>query len=185
MARRRRHTAMWIAVLVLVISAGLVAVLVASPPAQITEAQSALLGRPAPTIAGATVDGSAFRMPENPGHYVVVNFFASWCIPCQEEGPELVAFQFQHLQSDNASVVSVVFNDTSSYAKEYQARIGATWPTMADPNGTIALNYGVRGDPTSFIIDPEGRVAWSTVGGVTALGLNNVIRRLGAEGYGG
>src|SRR5665213_3901047 len=102
MADPRRHTARWIAGFVLVISAGLIAVLVASPPAQITEAKSALLGRIAPTISGATVDGATYRLPRSPGHYVVVNFFASWCIPCQEEGPELVAFQFQHQQSGDA-----------------------------------------------------------------------------------
>jgi hypothetical protein len=55
---------------------------------------------------------------------------------------------------------------------------------MADPGGTIALAYGVREDPTSFLIAPDGRVVASISGGVTAKGLNALIARAEASGYG-
>jgi cytochrome c biogenesis protein CcmG/thiol:disulfide interchange protein DsbE len=181
---RDRHTARWVGVCVLVIAAGLVAVLATRPSAQTTEAKSPLVGRIAPPITGATLDGSTYSLARAPGHYVVVNFFASWCIPCQEEGPELAAFQFQHLQSGTASVVSVVFDDTSDAARAYQQKLGATWPTLADANQSIALNYGVHEDPTSFVIAPDGRVVASILGGVTAKGLNAIVARATADGYG-
>ncbi len=181
---RARHTARWVGVAVLVIAAGLIAVLATRPSATTVEAQSALVGKKAPAVAGVTVDGTHFTLPRAPGHYVVLNFFASWCVPCQVEGPELVAFQFQHHQSATASVVSVVFQDTTAGARAYQAKLGVTWPTMADPDNAIALAYGVREDPTSFLIAPNGRVVASIVGGVTAKGLNALVARSEARGYG-
>jgi cytochrome c biogenesis protein CcmG/thiol:disulfide interchange protein DsbE len=179
-----RHTARWVGIIVLVVAAGLVALLATRPSAQTTEAQSPLLGHMAPPIAGATLSGGNFRLPRAPGHYVVVNFFASWCIPCQEEGPELVAFQFRHQQRGDASVVSVMFQDTAGLALPYQQKLGVTWPTMADPNQAMALSYGVREDPTSFVIAPGGRVVASILGGVTANGLDRIIARAEAKGYG-
>jgi cytochrome c biogenesis protein CcmG/thiol:disulfide interchange protein DsbE len=171
-------------VFVLVIAAGLIAVLATQPSAQTVEAQNPLDGHFAPPIAGPTVDGGHYQLPRAPGHYVVVNFFASWCVPCQEEGPELVAFEFQHRADAGASVVSVVFDDSTSAARSYQATLGATWPTMTDPGGSIALAYGVREDPTSFLIAPNGRVVASISGGATAKGLDALIARSEASGYG-
>jgi cytochrome c biogenesis protein CcmG/thiol:disulfide interchange protein DsbE len=181
---RGRHTARWVGVAVLVIAAGLIAVLATRPSATTVEARSALVGKIAPPVAGPTLDGSRFELARSPGHYVVLNFFASWCVPCQLEGPELVAFQFQHQRSGSASVLSVVFSDTTSGARAYQQQIGVTWPTMADPNGSIALAYGVREDPTSFLIAPDGRVVASISGGVTAKGLNALVAKAEASGYG-
>ncbi len=182
--RRDRHTARWVGVAVLVIAAGLIAVLATRPSATTVEAQSALVGKKAPAVAGVTVDGTHYALPRAPGHYVVLNFFASWCVPCQVEGPELVAFQFQHHQTGTASVLSVVFQDTTAGARAYQGKLGVTWPTMADPDNAIALSYGVREDPTSFLIAPNGRVVASIVGGVTAKGLNALVARSEARGYG-
>lgn len=181
-----RHPARWVAVFVLVISAGLVAVLATRPSAQTVEARNPLVDTHAiaPHIAGATVEGSSYRLPKAPGHYVVLNFFASWCITCQEEGPELVTFQFQHHSIGDASVLSVVFEDTVSDARAYQQKIGVTWPTMADNDGALALAYGVRSDPTSFLIAPDGRVVASVTGGATAKGLNQLVARAEASGYG-
>jgi cytochrome c biogenesis protein CcmG/thiol:disulfide interchange protein DsbE len=173
-----------VGVTVLVVAAGLIAVLATRPSATTVEARSALVGKAAPPIAGTTLDGSRFELPRSPGHYVVLNFFASWCVPCQLEGPELVAFQFQHQHSGTASVVSVVFNDTTVGARAYQQKIGVTWPTMVDPDDSIALAYGVREDPTSFLIAPDGRVVASISGGVTAKGLDALVAKAEANGYG-
>jgi cytochrome c biogenesis protein CcmG, thiol:disulfide interchange protein DsbE len=181
-----RHTARWVAVFVLIISAGLVAVLATRPSAQTVEARNPLVDTHAiaPPIAGATVGGTSYALPRVPGHYVVLNFFASWCIPCQEEGSELVAFQFQHHLRGDASVLSVVFEDTIGDARAYQQKLGVTWPTMADNDGALALAYGVRSDPTSFLIAPDGRVVASVTGGATAQGLNRLVARAEASGYG-
>ncbi|HEV3366664.1 MAG TPA: TlpA disulfide reductase family protein [Acidimicrobiales bacterium] len=178
------HTARWVAVGILVIAAGLIAVLATRPPAVTAEAQNPLVNHPAPTVEGVTLDGTHFQLPRAPGHYVVINFFASWCVPCEEEGPQLIAFQFEHHRTGNASMLSVVFNDTDSAARSYQARIGVTWPTLADSTGSLALAFGARENPTSFVIAPNGRVLTAILGGVTTSGLDRIIAKAEASGYG-
>ena len=109
---RRRHTARWIAVGVLVVAAGLIAVLATRPPAAVAQVQSPLVGGRPRRCRGPRWTGTASRLPRPPGTYVVLNFFASWCEPCQTEGPDLVQFAFEHQRSGDARVVSVVFDDT-------------------------------------------------------------------------
>jgi cytochrome c biogenesis protein CcmG/thiol:disulfide interchange protein DsbE len=181
-AARGRHTARWAALGVLVVAAGLIAVLATRPPASVAEVQSPLVGTEAPAVAGLTVDGHAFALPRVPGKFVVLNFFASWCGPCQQEGPELVRFGFEHQLRGDAELVSVVFEDTTEDARSYQATLGATWPTLADPRGTLALSYGVRAPPSTFLIAPDGRVVAYIVAPVTAADLDSLIARAKATG---
>jgi peroxiredoxin len=164
-------------VAVLVIAAGLTAVLATRPPATTAQAASPLLGKQAPSIAGITVDGTHFTLPAQPGKYIVVNFFASWCEPCQQEEPNLVQFQYQHQRAGDASVVSVVIQDTVSAARSFQRSQGAIWPTMADPQGSIRLDYGVGSPPSTFVIAPDGRVVADYLGPVTVKDLDSVIQR--------
>lgn len=177
-----RHTARWVGVFILVIAAGLIAVLATRPSAQVSEVQSPLVGHQTPRISGVTVDGASFSVPPVPGRFVVVNFFASWCVPCQTEGPNLVQFAFEHQQSGDAQLVSVVFNDTTSAARAYQEKLGTTWPTLADPGGDLALSFGVRAPPSTFLIAPDGRVVAYIVAPVTAADLDQLITRAKASG---
>lgn len=172
---RRRHTARWAALIVLLVAAGLIAVLATRPPATATEVVSPLVGRAAPTVAGTTTVGTVFALPSAPGHYVVLNFFASWCIPCQQEGPALVQFTFEHQHAGDASMVGVVFDDTVGAARTYQATLGATWPTLVDTGGRLALSFGVRAPPSTFVIAPDGRVVAYIVAPVTTADLDRVI----------
>jgi cytochrome c biogenesis protein CcmG, thiol:disulfide interchange protein DsbE len=174
-APRRSHRARWVAGGVLVITAGLVAVLATRPPASVAEVQSPLVGKTAPQIAGTTLSGSPYRLPTRPGHYVVVNFFASWCEPCQQEGPALAQFAYQHDRLGDASMLSVVFEDTDSAARSYQSMLGATWPTLGDPGGKLALSFGVRAPPSTFVIAPDGRVVAYVIAPVTASDLDGII----------
>ena len=180
--RPTRHTARWVALAVLVVAAGLIAVLATRPPASVVEVQSPLVGHTAPPVRGITVDGKAFSLPRPPGAYTVLNFFASWCGPCQQEGPELVRFAFEHQQSGDAQLVGVVFDDTTAAARSYQATLGATWPTLADQRGSLALSFGVRAPPSTFLIAPDGRVVAYIVAPVTAADLDALIARAKASG---
>ena len=177
-----RHTARWVGVTVLVVCAGLIAVLATRPSATVSEVQSPLVGRSSPLIGGTTVNGKQFALPRVPGKFVVVNFFASWCTPCQTEGPDLAQFAFQHQQAGDAQMVSVVFDDTTANARDYQAKLGATWPTLADAGGNLALSFGVRAPPSTFLIAPDGRVVAYIVAPVTAADLNQLIDKAKATG---
>src|SRR3546814_3255745 len=104
---RRGRTALVAAVVVAVLVALFVGVLATGDPSSERRTQSPLLGRLAPAVEGTTLDGETFDMDDWRGRWVAVNFFASWCIPCMEEHPELVAFDEAHREAGDAAGVSV------------------------------------------------------------------------------
>jgi len=161
--------------------AGLIAVLASSPAATDVQARSPLLGKPAPGFSGRDLSGQAVRLSEFRGRFVLVNFFASWCVPCRQEQPELASWYQEHQAAGDASLVGVVFSDSADAARRYQAQTGATWPVIG-PDDQVALDYGVRGQPESYVVDPSGFVLVKIVGRVTARGLDLLLARAKAQG---
>jgi len=180
--RRRPRAVMFAALAVAVVVGALVAVLATRPPASSTAAASPLLGRPAPAVTGTALTGAPVDLSSLRGRFVVVNFFASWCPPCQVEQPELVQFAFQHRAAADAQVLGVVFSDRNASAARFLASTGGEWPAVADPGGQIALAYGVRGPPETFVVAPDGLVVARLLGAVTAANLDEVLARARAEG---
>ena len=173
----RRNRVRWVAASVLVVTAALVAVLATRPQATATEVDTPLLGHVAPDIASPTLVGPHLSLSSYRGRWVVLNFFASWCPPCQQEEPELVTFAFHHRADNDPALVGVVYDDSSSSAESFLSTSGATWPAVADPGGQIALNFGVRGPPETFLISPAGVVTVHLDGAVTAAGLDYWLKR--------
>ena len=172
-----RHTARWIAAAMLVVGAALVVLLATRPSNLATEVETPLLGRHAPALVGTTLTGRRFDLSSLRGQWVVVNFFASWCPPCQEEQPDLVAFAFAHRSPADAALVGVVFDDSPGSARSFMRSTGGTWPAVVDPGGQIALQYGVRGPPETFIVSPTGTVVAHFDGPMTTDGLDTWLAR--------
>jgi cytochrome c biogenesis protein CcmG/thiol:disulfide interchange protein DsbE len=172
----RRHRARWIAATLAVALVVVSVVLATRPSFQATRAQSPLDGKPAPAFSGASFEGPRVALSEYRGRYVFLNFFASWCQPCQQEAPELVKFEFDQSRVPNgAAVVSVDFTDTDAGARRFLATYGTRWPSLQDPNGTIAFDYGVEAPPTTFLITPDGTVFGDLVGPVTSADLRAML----------
>jgi len=176
--RRRRHATRWIAGAVLVVLVVVGVVLATRTPQEATAVQSPLLGRTAPAFSGTDLSsGAPVSLVALRGHYVLVNFFASWCGPCQQEAPDLSRFHYQQSQTDGgADMVSVVFHDTTSTARAFLRSNGDLWPAVGDPSGVIAEHYGVTAPPTTFVIDPSGRVAAVLVGPATQANLDASLK---------
>jgi cytochrome c biogenesis protein CcmG/thiol:disulfide interchange protein DsbE len=178
--RRQRHTALIVAAALGCVVAVFVAVLATRSAAVDKQARSPLLGHPAPTLVGPALDGTSTQLSSLRGKFVLVNFFATWCIPCQREHPELQRFVTDHAARGDAAVLAVIFDDTASDARAFMRQNGGSWPVVDDPSGTIALDFGVRGPPESFLVNPDGIVIAKFVGQVTAGGLNKLLAQ--AEG---
>jgi cytochrome c biogenesis protein CcmG/thiol:disulfide interchange protein DsbE len=175
--RARPRVAPWIAGAVGVVLLAVVLVAATSKPAQDRVADSPLLGHAAPAIAGDVVSGPSQTLQALRGKYVLVNFFATWCVPCRREHPELLRFAQQHATTDDAAVMQVVYGDQASTVRSFLRDRGGDWTVTDDPTGAIALDWGVRGLPESYLVDPDGYVLYKITGGADADGLESVLRQ--------
>jgi cytochrome c biogenesis protein CcmG/thiol:disulfide interchange protein DsbE len=118
-----------------------------------------LIDKAAPAIVGTTLDNKPFDLDKLRGKWVVVNFFATWCVPCQQEHADLVAFDRRHSQAgDDVQLISVVFNDDANAVRDYYAKNGGSWPVVTGDLGHFALEYSVIRAPDTYIIDQLGIV---------------------------
>lgn len=177
---RGPRTALVASVVVAVLLALFVAVLATRDPRTERVTSSPLIGRLAPAIEGTTLDGDTFDLQALRGRWVVVNFFATWCIPCLEEHPELDAFHEAHRAAGDASVVSVLFDDEPDDAREVFAERGGRWPVVVDGEGAVSVSYGVARVPESFLVAPDGTVVQRLVGGVTRAQLDDLLAQYDA-----
>ncbi len=137
----------------------------ASPGAGVIILGSPLIGEPAPALAGTTLDGAAFNLASQKGSPVLVNFWASWCLPCREEFPLLEAAAQRHAGA-GLVVVGALYKDDPGPALAFVAEQGATWPTVADPERSIGAAWKVLGPPQTFFVDREGIIRAVQVGQV-------------------
>ncbi|MBX6751780.1 MAG: TlpA family protein disulfide reductase [Micromonosporaceae bacterium] len=116
------------------------------------------LDRPAPDLVGSTLDGSRFDLTDYRGSVVVINVWASWCAPCRTELP-LLAGAARTWSADGVVVVGLNVRDSAEAAQALLDEAEATnLITVADPTGAVAVSWGVRGVPETFVIDRSGRL---------------------------
>ena len=126
----------------------------------------------APSLNLQTLDGKRVNSTELRNKTYVVNFFNSWCIPCQQEEPALKAFYDQHKSESDFAMLGIITNDDAATMRGYVRDQGVTWPVLVDPQGSAALDYGTTGQPETYVIAPDGVVVCGTLGRSTVEALN-------------
>ena len=158
------------------IGAALVALLFVGLGKNPSDIRSPLIGKPAPSFAlrevgtGRTVDVSQFR-----GKPVVINFWATWCNPCWEEHPVLVANA--RMLEPRVQFLGVVFQDTEEKILGFLRQRGSSYPTVVDEKGKTAIAYGVGGVPETFFLDADGTIVAKHKGPVDPDTLQANIRK--------
>ncbi len=179
--RRRTRLVLWISLGTAAAVAALVAVLATSGPAGQASAGSPLVGRTAPPIEGQSLSGTkTVRLSTLAGKWVLVNFAASWCVPCRQEMPQLLSFASTHARTGDATILTVEYDDGD--VRNLAAWLSAEhagWPAVDD--GQAVVDYGVSGIPESYLVDPAGTVVAKYVGGVVASQLNAFIAKSSAS----
>jgi cytochrome c biogenesis protein CcmG/thiol:disulfide interchange protein DsbE len=177
----RRRVAPLIAGAIAVVLLSVIVVAARAKPATQRVDESPLVGHGAPALTGDVISGPAQTLDQLRGKFVLVNFFATWCVPCRQEHPELVRFAQQHATTGDATVMQVVYGDRAATVKSFLHKHGGDWSVVDDPKGSIALDWGVRGLPESYLVDPNGFVLYKITGGADANGLEALLRRAKAE----
>jgi cytochrome c biogenesis protein CcmG, thiol:disulfide interchange protein DsbE len=121
------------------------------------------IGDEAPDFSLVSTDGETVRLSDLRGRPVILNFWASWCVPCIEEFPLLREAAEQHADDDLA-IVGVIFDDGPETAAAFMEEHGGTWPALMDPGMGVAAEYGVFGPPETYFIGRDGRIEARQIG---------------------
>jgi cytochrome c biogenesis protein CcmG/thiol:disulfide interchange protein DsbE len=151
-------------VLPLVALVGLIAVFAFSIDRDPGLVRSALIDKPAPEFSLAAVDGLSvpgFDKAKLKGQVTVVNVFASWCLPCRDEHPLLVALKAQ----TGVALYGINHKDAPENAKAFLEELGNPYDAIgADSDGRVSIDWGVYGVPETFVVDAEGIITFKHVG---------------------
>lgn len=140
------------------------------------ELPSMLEGRQAPGFTLQTLDGQkTMKLADLQGQRVVLNFWATWCVPCAQEHAGLQ--EAARLSAgEGVQFLGILYADDPAKATKYLERMGSGYPHLLDPDQKTAMDYGVSGVPETFLLDQQGRILEKYVGPVTA---NQLLSDLG------
>ncbi len=124
---------------------------------------SASAGNPAPAFDLVGVDGARHSLSSYRGRVVVLNFWATWCIPCRAEMPDLEHEARIH-RGGSVAIVGVDWKESSGQVTDFTAALGVSYPMLLDSDGQVYARYLVAALPTTFIIDAGGRLLKSRIG---------------------
>jgi cytochrome c biogenesis protein CcmG/thiol:disulfide interchange protein DsbE len=131
--------------------------------------------RPAPPLPRQAIDGPQVGLASLRGHAVLINFFASWCVPCQQEAPALASFASS--TAGRGHLIGVDTGDTSvKDARQFVARYGWRFSVLDDSKGTTANDYGLPGLPTTYVVDAGGRIVNKLIGQQTQASLTAALK---------
>lgn len=168
----------WLRYSIVVGIAGLTVVLMLAFRHDPLDIRTGTVGKPAAAFTLDRLDGTGkVALADHAGKVVVLNFFASWCIPCKEENPALVRV-WERYRSSDVVVIGILFQDSLDSGRRYVRDNGVTWPTATDEDGRIAFAYGVRGIPETYFIGPDGIIAGRHKGPIDEVTLVNAIDTL-------
>lgn len=157
----------WRYVLPIASVAGVLALLAYGFTRDPREIKSPLVGKPAPPFTLTLFDGERFELGAHRGKVVVVNFWASWCVPCREEAPLLEA-AWRAYRDRGVLFVGINVQDQEEAARRFIQEFGLTFPNGPDPGSRIAIDYGVYGIPELFFVDRTGWFTYKHIGAIGA-----------------
>jgi cytochrome c biogenesis protein CcmG/thiol:disulfide interchange protein DsbE len=139
------------------------------------EIRTPMVGRPAPSFSLPDVaTHEAVSLASFRGRPVVINFWATWCVPCVQEHATLVSTA-RSLGSE-VQFIGVVYEDSQGQVRDFLDQRGHAYPAVLDEDGRTAIAYGVYGVPETFFVNRSGAIAAKYTGALTASILTQNLR---------
>ncbi len=131
----------------------------------LTQTLTPVTDRPmAPDFSLQDLDGEVHRLADLRGRPVIVNFWATWCPPCREEMPSMQR-AWERLQTEGVSLLAVNVGEDPDTVFQFTGSYPVEFPILFDRDGTVSGAWPIRGLPTTFVIDPQGHIAYRAIGG--------------------
>jgi cytochrome c biogenesis protein CcmG/thiol:disulfide interchange protein DsbE len=131
----------------------------------------------APDFTLNDFSGKPVHLADLQGKTVVLNFWASWCVPCRDEQPAMQAV-WQQYQNRGVVFLGINVQDDSHDAQAYLQQFNVTYPNVSDPNGAVYINYGVVGVPEMYVVTARGTIGKKLVGPVDPSQLTSILEEL-------
>ena len=132
------------------------------------------LNKPAPQFTVTTIDGQPLAMSELRGKTVVLNVWASWCVPCRDEAAELNR-TYAIYKDRNVAFVGIAWNDNDGEVRKFVEQYKVPYAIALDSEGKIAIDLGITGVPETFLIDAQGQLTQKWVGPINSAQLNGLL----------
>jgi cytochrome c biogenesis protein CcmG/thiol:disulfide interchange protein DsbE len=187
-SKNRRKRSIIIFVVVSLLNVGLLALLWSqlltpaqnSPSSQATSVDP-LVGHPAPAFTLAALNTptghTTLSLNALKGKAIVLNVWASWCVPCNQEAPMLQAtWKQMSAQGKNVVFLGIDFQDSNSDALTFLRKYGIRYPNVLDVSGSVSIDYGVTQVPETIFIDSKGTVVSTVRQELTAQALQSNLK---------
>ncbi|MAS06355.1 MAG: DsbE family thiol:disulfide interchange protein [Ahrensia sp.] len=172
-AQKKTNLAVFIPGIVFFLIVILFAVMMFRPGRDASEIPSMLIGKPAPDLVLPAIDGltgpdgqplPGFDPAQFPDRPVLVNVWASWCVPCRQEHPLLMALA----NDEGVTIAGLNYKDKNANALQFLAGLGNPYAMAGEDNsGRAAIEWGVYGVPESFIVGTDGTILYKYTGPLT------------------
>lgn len=129
----------------------------------------------APPIIKTTLAGEDISLQNLQGYPVIINFWATWCVPCRVEMPMLQSF-FERYHEQGLEVIAVNMGENQSTVQDWITDFGYTFMVILDEDQSLFERYQIRGQPSTFIVSPQGIITDIFYGPISDRGLNNALQ---------
>jgi peroxiredoxin len=139
-----------------------------------------IVGSLAPDFELSDTLGNTIRLSDHQGQVVLLNFWATWCVPCRVEMPALQV-RFEAHESVGLAILAIDFDESAEQVGDFGREFDLTFPLVLDPGGVVQQLYRVRGYPTSVFLDEQGVIRALHIGVMTESQLDGYLREAGLE----
>jgi cytochrome c biogenesis protein CcmG/thiol:disulfide interchange protein DsbE len=143
------------------------------------EAGSPITGSSAPNFELLSISGEKVQLTQFLGKPVIVNFWASWCIPCKNEMP-ILEDMFEK-RTPGIILLGINYEEPRELVRNFISELKISFPVLLDPDGKVSDQYYLRGYPTTYFIDSEGVLRAIHVGELKEADISNYLSMMGVK----
>jgi peroxiredoxin len=136
---------------------------------KIEGAKAVAIGKNAPSFTQKSIDGKTISLENFKGKYVLLDFWASWCVPCRKEHPSFLKI-YETYQAKNFEIISVSIDEDKNAWINASKMDNINWTNLLDVKGQaneVTVKYGVQAVPANFLIDSNGVIVAKNLNGET------------------